>query len=76
MTASIEDHRLVLLVAAHQLFARALAEPFHQHRESLPHILAVALGRNLGLQGNELVQAPYLLFLESVCWKSSSVSSQ
>ena len=66
MTASIEDHRLVLLVAAHQLFARALAEPFHQHRESLPHILAVALGRNLGLQGNELVQAPYLLFLGHV----------
>ena len=66
MVAAVEDHRLVLLVAPHELLTRPLAVAIDKNVEGLALIATVGNGRHLRLQGDELVEAPYFLLLRHI----------
>ena len=69
VVALVDNHRLVLLGAAHHLLTAALAEVLNEDGEFLALVLLVLLGTHLGLQLDELVEAGYLGFLRNVVWQ-------
>ena len=62
----VEDHHFILFRATAELLTTALGETFYQHVELLALVLLVLLGRNLRLQGNELIQSANLLFFSDI----------
>ena len=66
MAALVDYHGLVLFRAPHQLVTATLREVFQQHIERLAFVTTIGLGRQLGLQGYQLVQTAYLHLLRDI----------
>ena len=61
-----DDDRLVLLRAAHELVTAPFSESLDEDVEHLAFVFLVALGGDLCLQVDKLVEPSYLLFLRDV----------